>query len=160
MHLYSSLIYRIKRKHMEKAIMKFNKINIDTVFNIIEKNCWEYGIQYQLMIKTPFVLEIILIGRKQTKYLRFHKTYMVFKEDYIRFESVVKDADYSKAYYITNGVFEGNIEKLNHQSLLWSATRVKLISNVDFLIHQQWLSEPYNSVFKFKKLDFYRYLPD
>lgn len=160
MHLYSRLVYKIKKRHIEKAKAKFNKITVDAIFNIIEKNCWEYGIQYQLMIKTPLVLEILLIGRKETKYLRFHKTYMVFKEDFIRFQNLLKDTEYNKAYYVTNGVFEGCIEKLNHQGKLWGGSKIKLINNLDFLVHQQWMHQPYNSVFKFKKLDFYRYLPD
>ncbi|WP_052447376.1 hypothetical protein [Clostridium polynesiense] len=159
MQLYSRLVYKLRKEHLDKAFIKFKKITIDTVQDLITKNCWEYGLQYEIMIKTPLTLEIAVIGRNKTHYLRFHKAPMIFKEDYIRFESLINNSSYDRGYYITNGVFEGCLEKMNHNGNFFRRGRIKLVDKGDFLVGQHWIKQSSFEAFKFKKLNFYKYLP-
>ncbi len=159
MRLYNRLYSYIKKKHLEKAMAIFAKIDMKTVYDIITKNCWEYGIQYILLMKTPFVLEVGIIGRRDRVLIKFHKTQKVYSYDMISFREFFLASDYTRAYYITTGSFHKEHKEGSWNLSFLGRRQVKTISSKDFLIRQEWMTQPYYSHFKYKKLDFYPYLP-
>ncbi|GFZ32478.1 hypothetical protein CSC2_30040 [Clostridium zeae] len=127
------------------------------VFKNLTKNCWIYGIQYEIIIKDRLTLEIKLIGKREKVLLKFNKTLVVFKEDYNRFIDLVDLMEVDKAYFITTGVFQAEIYKLNSWKL--SYPKVFLEDSKAFLKRQIWSKKKYNEHLKYDKLDFNRYLP-
>ncbi|WP_183278897.1 hypothetical protein [Clostridium fungisolvens] len=121
------------------------------------KNCWIYGIQYEVIIKDRLTLEIKLIGKREKVLLKFNKTLVVFKEDYNSFIDLVELMEVDKAYFITTGVFQAEIYKLNNWKL--SYPKVFLEDSKAFLKRQIWSKKKYNEHLKYDKLDFNRYLP-
>ncbi|GKU26458.1 hypothetical protein [Clostridium folliculivorans] len=127
------------------------------VFRNLTKNCWIYGIQYEVIIKDRLTLEIKLIGKREKVLLKFNKTLVVFKEDYNSFIDLVELMEVDKAYFITTGVFQAEIYKLNSWKL--SYPKVFLEDSKAFLKRQIWSKKKYNEHLKYDKLDFNRYLP-
>ncbi|GFP77527.1 hypothetical protein bsdtw1_03684 [Clostridium fungisolvens] len=127
------------------------------VFKNLTKNCWIYGIQYEVIIKDRLTLEIKLIGKREKVLLKFNKTLVVFKEDYNSFIDLVELMEVDKAYFITTGVFQAEIYKLNNWKL--SYPKVFLEDSKAFLKRQIWSKKKYNEHLKYDKLDFNRYLP-
>lgn len=127
------------------------------VFKNLTKNCWIYGIQYEVIIKDRLTLEIKLIGKREKILLKFNKTLVVFKEDYNSFIDLVDLMEVDKAYFITTGVFQAEIYKLNSWKL--SYPKVFLEDSKAFLKRQIWSKKKYNEHLKYDKLDFNRYLP-
>ncbi|QAA31205.1 hypothetical protein [Clostridium manihotivorum] len=121
------------------------------------KNCWIYGIQYEVIIKSKLTLQIKLIGKREKVFLMFDKTLVVFKEDYYRFLNLAESIEADKAYFITTGVFESEIYKMNSWKL--SAPKIILEDSKKFLKRQVWFKRKYNEHLKYDKLDFHRYLP-
>jgi hypothetical protein len=127
------------------------------VFKNLTKNCWIYGIQYEVIIKDRLTLEIKLIGKREKVLLKFNKNLVVFKEDYNNFVDLVELMEVDKAYYITTGVFQAEIYKLNSWKL--SYPKIILEDSKAFLKRQLWSKKKYNEHLKYDKLDFNRYLP-
>ncbi|MBK1810453.1 hypothetical protein JHL18_07380 [Clostridium sp. YIM B02505] len=127
------------------------------VFKNLTKNCWIYGIQYEVIIKDRLTLEIKLIGKREKILLKFNKTLVVFKEDYNNFIDLVDHMEVDKAYFITTGVFQAEIYKLNSWKL--SYPKIFLEDSKAFLKRQIWSKKKYNEHLKYDKLDFNRYLP-
>ncbi|GIM30523.1 hypothetical protein CPJCM30710_31890 [Clostridium polyendosporum] len=157
MYLLDVLYYKFHKCMIDKAILKLKKIQIDMVFEILTKQCWKYGIQYEIIIKDKLELEIKLIGKREVVFLKFHKTLVVFKEDYNKFSNLAETLGADKAFYITTGVFQAEVYKLNQWKLF--EPRVVLEDNFHFIKKQLWMKRMYNENLKYKKLQFYRYLP-
>ncbi|SHF10180.1 hypothetical protein [Clostridium fallax] len=157
MGIFQSIFYRLNKKSIDKALLKFKKIPIDIVYNIIEKSCWRYGIKCEVILKTKTELELKLTGKKEITLLKFHKAFVVFKEDYEKMLSLGEIIFAKKIVYITTGVFHGEVYKEN----MWRISRCKVIldDNYNFIKRQVWLKKDFRDHLKYKKLDFSRYLP-
>ena len=135
------------------------KIKIDTVFDAITKSCWKHGLQYETIIKNNEVIEIRLKSRREQVLFKFHKTDMVFVDDYEKFVLKMELLDIKRGVYITTGVFEGKVVK-NYRRVFPFFNNVNIEDNVDFIKGQLGLWGKAAEVFKYKKLNFYRYLPN
>jgi hypothetical protein len=156
--LLNTVYGRIRRNEIKKAKVMIKKIRIDMIFDSITRNCWKSGIQYETLMKNAEILDIKLKGRKEVVLIRFHKADMIFIEDYERFIIEMEVHGVKRGTYITTGVFEGKIIKIN--SKVYSLSRqVKVIDFFDFIKSQLGLYGIASEVFKSKKLRFYKYFP-
>lgn len=157
MSFLNNLFYKINKNAIDRAIIKLKKIPIDVVMENITKNCWKYGIQLEVIIKNKNELVVKLSGRKQVFLLKFQKAVMVFTEEYNEFVNTANILNVNKAIYITTGVFQQEIYKLNH--LMIFSAKVLLQDNYKFIKKQIWINKKFNYNLKYKNIEFYRYLP-
>jgi hypothetical protein len=148
----------IRKDEIKKGKMMLRKVNIDTVFNTLTKDCWKNRIQYETILKNDSFLIIKLIGRRQKIIFKFHKADMVFIEDYEKFLGFIGNHNASKGIYICTGVFEGKVEKdlvVNFPLI----NNVKIEDGFHFIKRQLGLGGKAIEVFKSNKLSFLVYLP-
>lgn len=159
MYSFFDKLYNIIRKDeigCGKIMMK--KINIDTVFNALTKECWKNGIQYKTILKDGSSLIVRLIGRKQIILFKFHKTDMVFVEDYEKFISLIGIHSASKGIYICTGVFEGKVEK-DFVTKFHFLDGIKIEDGFHFVKRHIGLRQKVIDIFKNNKFNFLVYLP-
>lgn len=150
------LYYKLRKKEIEKAKVRLKKMKIDTILQCLTKECWKYGIQFELIIKTNEYFTISLLGRKKRFLLKYHNSDMVFFEDFNKFVFDVEMSGPSKALYITTGVFEPKIIK-QHSGMLFNR-RIKIYDNLMFIKSQLGLTDTVE-LFSKKQLKFFNYLP-
>lgn len=158
MFFIDTIYYKLNKNKVEKAILKFKKISIDKVYEIVTRNCWEYGIQYEVIFKDKNQLEIKLIGRKEIYLIKFEKALAVDIIDYDKFINLVNIVEASKGYYITTGVFQQDVENKNNRLLLLK--KIKLINGYNFIKRQIWLNDKSLNHISYNKLHFFKYLPN
>ena len=156
MFLIDMICYKLNRKKLEKAMIKFKKIPIDKVYEILTKNCWKYNIQYEVIFKNKSQLEIKLIGKKEVYLIKFQKSLVVDIIDYDKFANLVNIIEAGKGYYITTGVFKREVEISNNRILFRS---IKLINGYNFIKKQIWLKNKDINHISYSKLHFFKYLP-
>ena len=145
------LYLKIRKNEVEKSKAKLKKMNIDIIFQCLTKDCWRYGIQYDVVIKTEDYFIIKIFGRKKDVLIKYHRTDIVFLEDYNRFLYEVNLNDSQKGIYITTGIF--NFRKSN----LFSH-KVIIQDNIDFIKYQLGFSATVQEVFYRKRIKFFKYL--
>lgn len=159
MNSFINKIYLIiRKKEIFKAKIKLKKVKTDLVLKVLTKICWNCGIQYEIIIKRYDVLILKLTGKKENIIFKYHKTDMVFMEDYQRFLNYIDEYSAQKGVYITTGVFENKIlSDLNH--FIFN-DKVKLVDCISFIRYQLGLFNDTYKAFTKDTLKFYRYLPD
>ncbi len=157
MKVFNYLYYAKNKKRIELSKSKLKRITIDTVYEIITKNCWKYGIQYEVVVKNKELLDIRLQGSKTSKLIRFHKNNMVFIQDYNNFKSLMYVLEVKKGIYITTGVFEEKVFKANHN--FFNDKSIKLEDNFDFIKKQIVMNPKHKNHIVYQYIDFQRYLP-
>lgn len=151
------IYYRFNKKKIEKALLKLKRITIDIVYEILTKNCWNYHIQYEVILKDKYQLEIKLIGEKEIYLFKFHKRLVIEEVDYQKFINLCEIVQASKGIYITTGIFNKNVQGKNRHFIF--IKKANLVDGYSFIKSQIWLREkkaPHNS---YKNLEFFRYLP-
>jgi hypothetical protein len=149
----------LKKNEIRKAKLFLKKIRIETIFDILTKNCWKYDIQYELLIKKEDMLIIKLRGNKEYILLIFHKTDLVTIDEYTKFNILANCHRVTKAIYITTGCFHEAIQN-EYKDVLSFFCNVKLENGFRFIKGQLGLYGKAVKVFKYKKLDFFCYMPD
>lgn len=157
MFLLDKLYMMLKKEQIDKAVLKFKKIDINIVYELLTKNCWKYGIQYEVIIKTKDLIEVRLYSEREEILFKFHKTPIVFIGEYNNFIDRLRACKVRKGIYITTGVFEEII--LKSHSKRFEGRKVILEDNFHFLKKQIWLKYK-GKPLKFKELQFYKYLPN
>jgi 2-hydroxy-3-keto-5-methylthiopentenyl-1-phosphate phosphatase len=156
--LFDKLYNAIRKNEIRCGKIMLRKINIDAVFNALTKECWRNDIQYKTILKDGNSLIIKLIGRKQIVLFRFHKTDMVFDEDYEKFVGLINIYSASKGVYICTGVFEGKVEK-NFVSNFHFLNGIKIEDGFHFVKRNLGLRQKAAEIFKNNKFNFLVYLP-
>lgn len=151
------MYYKLRKDEIAKAKYMLKRMKTEVILDIITKCCWRYSIQYEILIKNLEILEIKLKGSNETVLLKFHKSGMVFHEDYEKFLLAMDVHGVRRGIYITSGVFEGRILK-QHKNV-FSKKKVIIQDNFHFIKGQLGLKESAHNVFKLKKIDFFKYLP-
>jgi hypothetical protein len=152
-------LYNVVRK---KEIIRLRKIirnlKVDLFYAALTKGCWKFGIQYEILVKNIDVLEIKLRRGKKELIIKFHKTLMVFMEDYDRFLATLKRYEVSRGIYITTGVFEQKIINSYRRGVSFD-NKVKLEDMTSFGRGQLGWNGRSEDVLKEKTLKLYKYLP-
>ena len=149
--VFQKLYLKIRKDEVEKAKAKLKKMNIDIIFQCLTKECWVYGVQYDVVIKTQDYFIIKLFGRKKDVLIKYHKTDLVFIEDYNRFLYEVNLNQAQKGIYITTGVFDFRISRFFYNKII-------IEDNIHFIKYQLGFHENTQKVFYRKKIKFFKYL--
>lgn len=157
MFLIDRLYFKIKKKEISKAMMKFKKISIQSVYNIIIKECDEAGIDYELVFKSRNELQIKLIGKKEINFLKFHKILTISKSEYDRFINLLKILEVDKGYYITTGVIQQDVYNKNKYESLKKS--IVLVDGLDFVKNQILFKRKKEEKLLYKNIKFKKYLP-
>jgi hypothetical protein len=157
--VFDKLYSLIRKEELKKSETMLKKMKIETLFDILSKDCWEYGIQYDVLLKRTDTLEIKMKGRKQHIVLKFHKTNRVSLESYLRFLRILTLSEGQRGVYITTGVFEEHIWE-QHKRKGALEKRVIIEDSFHFLRSQIGLANNSEDIFINNRLMFYKYLPN
>ena len=150
--MLKSFYVLMNSKNIEKSLMKFRKISIKKVSQIIIKECIKEKLNYEIIEKNnnEFIVEISS-SRKKTLIV-FHKALAVTIYDYYKFIRLIQDREIDKGVYITTGVFQQDV--YNMAETYRFINRIKLLNGKDFVVKQRWIKRKKHHHISYDKLSF------
>lgn len=150
--MLKSFYVLMNSKNIEKSLMKFRKISIKKVSQIIIKECIKEKLNYEIIEKNnnEFIVEISS-SRKKTLIV-FHKALAVTIYDYYKFISLIQDREIDKGVYITTGVFQQDVYNMAETDRF--INRIKLLNGKDFIVKQRWIKRKKHHHISYDKLSF------
>ncbi|EIF6297246.1 restriction endonuclease [Clostridium perfringens] len=150
--MLKSFYVLINSKNIEKSLMKFRKISIKKVSQIIIKECIKEKLNYEIIEKNnnEFIVEISS-SRKKTLIV-FHKALAVTIYDYYKFIRLIQDREIDKGVYITTGVFQQDVYNMAETDRF--INRIKLLNGKDFVVKQRWIKRKKHHHISYDKLSF------
>ncbi len=150
--MLKSFYVLMNSKIIEKSLMKFRKISIKKVSQIIIKECIKEKLNYEIIEKnnSEFIVEISS-SRKKTLIV-FHKALAVTIYDYYKFIRLIQDREIDKGVYITTGVFQQDVYNMAETDRF--INRIKLLNGKDFIVKQRWIKRKKHHHISYDKLSF------
>ena len=150
--MLKSFYVLMNSKNIEKSLMKFRKISIKKVSQIIIKECIKEKLNYEIIEKNnnEFIVEISS-SRKKTLIV-FHKALAVTIYDYYKFIRLIQDKEIDKGVYITTGVFQQDVYNMAETDRF--INRIKLLNGKDFVVKQRWIKRKKHHHISYDKLSF------
>ena len=150
--MLKSFYVLMNSKNIEKSLMKFRKISIKKVIQIIIKECIKEKLNYEIIEKNnnEFIVEISS-SRKKTLIV-FHKALAVTIYDYYKFIRLIQDREIDKGVYITTGVFQQDVYNMAETDRF--INRIKLLNGKDFVVKQRWIKRKKHHHISYDKLSF------
>ncbi|MDK0766719.1 hypothetical protein ACV3YC_10945 [Clostridium perfringens] len=150
--MLKSFYVLMNSKNIEKSLMKFRKISIKKVSQIIIKECIKEKLNYEIIEKNnnEFIVEISS-SRKKTLIV-FHKALAVTIYDYYKFIRLIQDREIDKGVYITTGVFQQDVYNMAETDIF--INRIKLLNGKDFIVKQRWIKRKKHHHISYDKLSF------
>ncbi|MDM0464404.1 hypothetical protein QTG96_13655 [Clostridium perfringens] len=150
--MLKSFYVLMNSKNIEKSLMKFRKISIKKVSQIIIKECIKEKLNYEIIEKNnnEFIVEISS-SRKKTLIV-FHKALAVTMYDYYKFIRLIQDREIDKGVYITTGVFQQDVYNMAETDRF--INRIKLLNGKDFVVKQRWIKRKKHHHISYDKLSF------
>lgn len=150
--MFKSFYVLLNSKNIEKSLMKFRKISIKKVSQIIIKECIKENLTYEIIKKNnnEFLIEISS-SRKKTLIV-FHKILAVTIYDYDRFIHLMQDREVDKGVYITTGVFQQDV--YNRAEADKFINKIKLLDGKEFVVRQRWIKRKKHHHISYDKLSF------
>ncbi|MDO6233769.1 restriction endonuclease [Clostridium perfringens] len=150
--MLKSFYVLMNSKNIEKSLMKFRKISIKKVSQIIIKECIKEKLNYEIIEKNnnEFIVEISS-SRKKTLIV-FHKALAVTIYDYYKFIRLIQDREIDKGVYITTGVFQQDVYNMAETDRF--INRIKLLNGKDFVVKQRWIKRKKYHHISYDKLSF------
>ena len=150
--MLKSFYVLMNSKNIEKSLMKFRKISIKKVSQIIIKECIKEKLNYEIIEKNnnEFIVEISS-SRKKTLIV-FHKALAVTIYDYYKFIRLIQDRKIYKGVYITTGVFQQDVYNMAETDRF--INRIKLLNGKDFVVKQRWIKRKKHHHISYDKLSF------
>lgn len=150
--MLKSFYVLMNSKNIEKSLMKFWKISIKKVSQIIIKECIKEKLNYEIIEKNnnEFIVEISS-SRKKTLIV-FHKALAVTIYDYYKFIRLIQDREIDKGVYITTGVFQQDVYNMAETDRF--INRIKLLNGKDFVVKQRWIKRKKHHHISYDKLSF------
>ncbi len=150
--MLKSFYVLMNSKNIEKSLMKFRKISIKKVSQIIIKECIKEKLNYEIIEKnnSEFIVEISS-SRKKTLIV-FHKALVVTIYDYYKFIRLIQDREIDKGVYITTGVFQQDVYNMAETDRF--INRIKLLNGKDFVVKQRWIKRKKHHHISYDKLSF------
>ncbi len=150
--MLKSFYVLMNSKNIEKSLMKFKKISIKKVSQIIIKECIKEKLNYEIIEKNnnEFIVEISS-SRKKTLIV-FHKALAVTIYDYYKFIRLIQDREIDKGVYITTGVFQQDVYNMAETDRF--INRIKLLNGKDFVVKQRWIKRKKHHHISYDKLSF------
>ncbi|GAA0095000.1 hypothetical protein [Clostridium perfringens] len=150
--MLKSFYVLMNSKNIEKSLIKFRKISIKKVSQIIIKECIKEKLNYEIIEKNnnEFIVEISS-SRKKTLIV-FHKALAVTIYDYYKFIRLIQDREIDKGVYITTGVFQQDVYNMAETDRF--INRIKLLNGKDFIVKQRWIKRKKHHHISYDKLSF------
>ncbi|MDU1685385.1 MAG: hypothetical protein E6843_01285 [Clostridium perfringens] len=150
--MLKSFYVLMNSKNIEKSLMKFRKISIKKVSQIIIKECIKEKLNYEIIEKNnnEFIVEISS-SRKKTLIV-FHKALAVTIYDYYKFIRLIQDREIDMGVYITTGVFQQDVYNMAETDRF--INRIKLLNGKDFVVKQRWIKRKKHHHISYDKLSF------
>ena len=150
--MLKSFYVLMNSKNIEKSLIKFRKISIKKVSQIIIKECIKEKLNYEIIEKNnnEFIVEISS-SRKKTLIV-FHKAWAVTIYDYYKFIRLIQDRKIDKGVYITTGVFQQDVYNMAETDRF--INRIKLLNGKDFVVKQRWIKRKKHHHISYDKLSF------
>lgn len=150
--MLKSFYVLMNSKNIEKSLMKFRKISIKKVSQIIIKERIKEKLNYEIIEKnnSEFIVEISS-SRKKTLIV-FHKALAVTIYDYYKFIRLIQDREIDKGVYITTGVFQQDVYNMAETDRF--INRIKLLNGKDFVVKQRWIKRKKHHHISYDKLSF------
>ncbi|MFQ7565223.1 MAG: hypothetical protein ACLRMQ_05700 [Clostridium perfringens] len=150
--MLKSFYVLMNSKNIEKSLMKFRKISINKVSQILIKECIKEKLNYEIIEKNnnEFIVEISS-SRKKTLIV-FHKALAVTIYDYYKFIRLIQDREIDKGVYITTGVFQQDVYNMAETDRF--INRIKLLNGKDFVVKQRWIKRKKHHHISYDKLSF------
>ncbi|MDK0814986.1 restriction endonuclease [Clostridium perfringens] len=150
--MLKSFYVLMNSKNIEKSLMKFRKISIKKVSQIIIKECIKEKLNYEIIEKNnnEFIVEISS-SRKKTLIV-FHKALAVTIYDYYKFIRLIQDREIDKGVYITTGVFQQDVYNMAETDRF--INRIKLLNGKDFVVKQRWIKRKKTSSYFIRQVSF------
>ena len=150
--MLKSFYVLMNSKNIEKSLMKFRKISIKKVSQIIIKECIKEKLNYEIIEKNnnEFIVEISS-SRKKTLIV-FHEALAVTIYDYYKFIRLIQDREIDKGVYITTGVFQQDVYNMAETDRF--INRIKLLNGKDFVVKQRWIKRKKHHHISYDKLSF------
>ncbi|MGG5462938.1 hypothetical protein [Clostridium sp. B9] len=142
----------LNSKKIEKSLMKFRKIPIKKVSEIILRECHKENLEYEIIKNNnhEFLIEINK-GKKKTL-IMFHKILAVTLYDYEKFSHMVAHREANKGFYITTGVFQ---EDVYHKTYIDNfANHIKIFDGKKFIASQRWIKNKRHEHISYDRLSF------
>ncbi|MDT8715397.1 hypothetical protein IAI10_01840 [Clostridium sp. 19966] len=152
MLICDNLFIKVRKNETFYARYYLNILKVNSFYEAITKKCWELGIQYEVLIKNKYNLEILLMGNSKSILVKFHKAFTVNSIEYQKFIETVESYKISKAIYITTGDFDDTLLYAYHKG-------VYLEDGVRFIKYQIGWFKKASEAFKTDNLKVYRYMP-
>jgi hypothetical protein len=124
----------------------------------LTKGCWEFGVQEKIFIKNNNMLEIKLSRGEKEVFIRFHKVFKVFLEDYEKFIYTLRKIDVYRGIYITTGEFDRDIIN-SYSRLADTYNKIILEDGISFGRKQIGWRGKARDIFVYRKFKLDRYLP-
>ena len=150
--MLKSFYVLMNSKNIEKSLMKFRKISIKKVSQIIIKECIKEKLNYEIIEKNnnEFIVEISS-SRKKTLIV-FHKALAVTIYDYYKFIRLIQDREIDKGVYITTGVFQQDVYNMAETDRF--INRIKLLNGKDFVVKQRWIKRKKHHHISYDRIKF------
>jgi hypothetical protein len=148
----------VRRRELRYLKKATKALKVDCVCETLTKACWQFGTQYSIIVKNNDTLEIKLSRGKKEVIIKFHKTLMVFIDDYERFLATLSREKVNKGVYITTGVFEHKVIRNNRREIP-TDRKIKLEDMFSFGRRQLGWKGKAEDMLRTRKLNLYKYLP-
>lgn len=76
--LFDFIYFKIKRKEIKKAKYRLRRLKINTLLDLLIRNCKEKNIIYNVLEQTKTEMLVELTGSKEKILLKYDRTDMVF----------------------------------------------------------------------------------
>lgn len=150
--MFKSFYVLMNSKNIEKSLMKFRKISIKKVSQIIVKECIKENLTYEIIKKNNNEFFIKIISGRKSTLIVFHKILAVTVCDYDRFIHLMQDRNIDKGVYITTGVFQQDV--YNRQETDRFINKIKLLDGKEFVVRQRWIKMKKHHHISYDKLSF------
>lgn len=150
--MFKSFYVLMNSKNIEKSLMKFRKISIKKVSQIIVKECIKENLTYEIIKKNNNEFFIKIISGRKSTLIVFHKILAVTVCDYDRFIHLMQDRNIDKGVYITTGVFQQDV--YNRQETDRFINKIKLLDGKEFVVRQRWIKRKKHHHISYDKLSF------
>jgi hypothetical protein len=96
--LFDFFYFKIRREEIQKAKYRLRRLKINTLLDLLIRNCREKNIIYNVLEQTKTEMLVELTGSKEKILLKYDMAYMIFDEEYDDFIDKMKKIKLIKVY--------------------------------------------------------------
>ncbi|OFI06245.1 hypothetical protein CLOACE_11440 [Clostridium acetireducens DSM 10703] len=153
---FNKVYKKYRKEEIIKSCIRLRKIKINYIMDNITSTCWNYGLYYEIIMKTSNVLIIRVKGKKNEKLIQYDKNRIVFMNNFNRFLNYMNTFNIKRGTYIYMGIFNMTVVKLKDKYY----REIDLVDKYEFIKEQLGLNRRAEDIIKEHKLSFIKYLPE